>query len=146
MPRQIVVATRPEGVTARTSIDEPQMAGPLPDEYSDKLLKLIPAEVIGIYLSMHVLITDEVTSEPLQVPALGQRFALFRDAAGAAHCLADVCGGGNLLLNLAQRIRLNTTWWIPFELNCWNPFHSRTWVEPATLHGHFKIFITSVLE
>lgn len=41
---------------------------------------------------------DEVTDSPLQVRALGQRFALFRDEEGAAHCLADVCvhRGGSL--------------------------------------------------
>lgn len=42
--------------------------------------------------------SDELDDAPLRVQALGHRFALFRDARGAVHCLADVCvhRGGSL--------------------------------------------------
>jgi nitrite reductase/ring-hydroxylating ferredoxin subunit len=35
--------------------------------------------------------SDELTDQPLKVRMLGQDFVLFRDAAGAAGCLADTC-------------------------------------------------------
>lgn len=42
--------------------------------------------------------SEEVSGDPVRVDALGQRFALFRDGDGKAHCLADVCAhrGGSL--------------------------------------------------
>jgi len=42
--------------------------------------------------------TSEVGAEPLGVHALGQNLVLFRDAAGAARCLSDICvhKGGSL--------------------------------------------------
>ena len=42
--------------------------------------------------------SEELTDQPLQVKALGQKFALFRDSHGNAHCLANVCvhRGGSL--------------------------------------------------
>ena len=36
-------------------------------------------------------VAADVATEPLQVQMLGQKFVLFRDDAGQAHCLHDVC-------------------------------------------------------
>ena len=42
--------------------------------------------------------SDEVADEPMRVRMLGQDFVVFRDSAGAAHCLANTCvhRGGSL--------------------------------------------------
>ena len=42
--------------------------------------------------------SEELTETPLRVKALGQDFVMFRDSAGAAHCLSNTCvhRGGSL--------------------------------------------------
>ena len=42
--------------------------------------------------------SEKVTRDPVKVQMLGQKFVLFRDEAGKAHCLSDVClhRGGSL--------------------------------------------------
>ena len=42
--------------------------------------------------------SEKLKSEPIKVQMLGQKFVLFRDEQGKAHCLSDVClhRGGSL--------------------------------------------------
>ncbi|MDH5255312.1 MAG: Rieske (2Fe-2S) protein, partial [Gammaproteobacteria bacterium] len=42
--------------------------------------------------------SDQLTDQPVKVRMLGQNFVLFRDTAGKAHCLSNVCvhRGGSL--------------------------------------------------
>ena len=57
MSRQIITAsTRPESARPRNVPNGDSASTQKVDEYSDKLLKLIPAEVIGAYLSMQVIL------------------------------------------------------------------------------------------
>lgn len=59
MGRSIVTAAAAEGsVKARGGPGSAATPATASDDYSDKLLKLIPAEVIGIYLSMTTILNN----------------------------------------------------------------------------------------
>jgi hypothetical protein len=68
MPRAIVYATTPAGTRGG-------LGAPPADDYSDRILKLIPAEVIGVYVSM-VTVAKSDDGLPLLVPWLVFLFGL----------------------------------------------------------------------
>lgn len=59
MPRAIIAAVPAgNGAATRGVPDGDFKAAPAADDYSDKLLKLIPGEVIGVYLSMQAILKN----------------------------------------------------------------------------------------
>lgn len=81
MGRSIVTAASIAAAPrTRAAPGESSKPAPVADDYSDALLKLIPAEVIGLYLSMHALMNsspDLPRLTPLYLSLVGATLTFF---------------------------------------------------------------------
>ncbi len=78
MPRAIIAASRATPQTATRGVPDGDAPAPVDvDGYADKLVKLIPAEVISLYLSMSLILTNSKDTVHISVPAIVYGFCAF---------------------------------------------------------------------
>ena len=126
MPRAIIsAATRPTAEAATRGVPEGDAVPAAPaDSYADKLVKLIPAEVISLYLSMTLILSNSSDEVHAIVPSIVYGFCAFATWFYMRYTL-KVTDWRQLLVTVAAFLIWGFSFSEPFgELSWWTETYS----------------------